>query len=131
MSTSRNQAIALAATLLFTTTARADERKPERLAAATAADELIEPSTIVSTRTAKRPRPYITHANVGVVAMNWTGPLNNTPGKMLTIADRQTVVQMFGAGRFITPSLRVTLSVQLAEAVAGAPANDQIGRAHV
>lgn len=69
-----------------------------------------------------RPRPFIVHLNFGVVAINSMGATDRAPAQTLTLADRQTIVQLLGVGYFVHPSLRLMLSFQLAELVGGAPA---------
>jgi hypothetical protein len=119
----RSRAILVSTILLATASVRADDtpRKPERLATVTPADSTPESTTIASVAKPLT-RPWVSHANVGVVAMSWAGATAAAPGQMTTIASRQTVVQMFGAGRYVTRDLRVMLGVQLAETVGGAPA---------
>lgn len=51
----------------------------------------------------------------------WVGASGALPSQTVSVADRQTVVQLFGVGRFLRPSVRVMLSFQFAEIVGGAP----------
>src|SRR5439155_25540650 len=108
---SKQLAISIAVAMSFTTMARADDAKPDSLR--------------LTTESAAKPvrKRFLTHANVGLLAATWTRASASGPSKLMTIADRQTVLQSFGFGEFITPNLRVTLSVQLAELAGGAPAN--------
>lgn len=92
------------AAMLMAGVARADEETP----AATPA----RPST---------PGPWIAHLNVGFVAFNWAGATDTLPSQTATVADRQMVLQLAGAGYFIRPNLRLMVSVQFVELVAGGP----------
>lgn len=62
---------------------------------------------------------FMVHLNFGLVAYNWAGASGATPSSSVTLADRQTIVQLAGIGYFLRPNLRVMLSVQLAETVGG------------
>ena len=114
----RTAFITLALTL-FTTAARADEPAPKQTAAVQPADDTVRIDAFAKKRLKK---PLLVHANLGILAASYSGPASSMPNKLTTVADRQTVLQMFGVGRFIRPNLRVTLSMQLAEAAGGAPA---------
>jgi len=83
-----------------------------------AANLVSEPGDAPQITAAKPARKrFVTHANAGVVAASWA------QSKLTTFADRQTTVQAFGIGEYLRPDLRLTVSVQLAEAAGGAPAN--------
>lgn len=73
------------------------------------------PAARAQTKVKKR----IAHLNVGLVAMSWVGESGAQPSNTTTVADRQTVVQLVGAGTFVRPNLRLMLSLQLAEVAGG------------
>jgi hypothetical protein len=96
--------------MLTTGTARADDTAAPKAAALR-----------IDRSHSKPKRNYLVHANAGMLAANWSAATANGPSTMTTLADRQTLLQMFGVGKFVRPELRLTLSVQLAETVGGAP----------
>jgi len=67
------------------------------------------------------PGRFIAHLNVGFVAMNWLGAHGGSGAHTVTVADRLLILQLMGFGYFITPHLRVMLSVQFVELLAGGP----------
>lgn len=67
------------------------------------------------------PGPWIAHLNVGFVAFNWVGARDGQPSQTVTVADRQSILQLAGFGYFVRPSLRVMLSLQFVELVGGGP----------
>lgn len=63
----------------------------------------------------------VAHLNLGFVALNWVGEQDGRPSQTVTVADRQSVLQLVGAGFFVRPTLRLMLSVQVVELVSGGP----------
>ena len=116
MSAANAPLLTLAALLVGATTAHADAVAVPRFAPTVDSNPVDTPPRAPAKKPVKR---YVAHANLGMVAMNWQGAADGMPSKMVTVADRQTLNQMVGVGRFMTPTLRVTLSVQTAEVVGG------------
>lgn len=74
-----------------------------------------------SAPTSSPPRRWIAHLNLGFVAFNWVGEKDGMPSQTVTVADRQSILQLVGFGYFVRPNLRAMLGLQFVELLGGGP----------
>lgn len=67
------------------------------------------------------PRRLLVHLNLGVPVVTYLGADGARPATTLTPADRLVVLQQLGVGYQVRPTLRVQLTLQMAETLSGLP----------